>query len=229
MKTLSVLVLCFFVMACSSTKVHLYTRYLSAQETEKVTENLEELGFDIIANSLIFPDEIEQSTLLYSPFVQGENTINVLIDSLDKAGWVVSSVKPIFAGNHYYTNNSVGLLLLPGGVVQSDKITSQDVANEYESKACESSITLRLNSDASYQFLYSNKTVAQTEQLTGTWQITSYPYIELISSNKMWRFYYEIQKNTMTDVVGKIDIIELKPIDEHYKLPKCSFVHGIRS
>jgi len=228
MKLIGVVFLCFFILACSSTKVHLYTRYLSVQETERMTKVVEDLGFDIVANSLAFPDEVQQSTLLYSPFVQGEDKVNVLIDSLDKAGWVISSVKPIFAGNHYYTKNSVALLLLPDGVFPSDKVTSQDIANEYESKACEASLKLRLNSDASYQFLYSNTVPSQTEQLTGSWQITSYPYIELTSLNKVWRFYYEIQKSTVTDVVGKIDIIELKPIDEHYKLPKCSFVYGVR-
>jgi len=228
MKVISVLLMCFILSACSSTKVHLYTRYLSVHETEVITKELEELGFDIVANSLAFPDGIEQSTLLYSPFVEGENSVNILIDSLDKSGWDITSVKPIFAGNHYYTKNSVGLLLLPDGLIPSDKVTSQDIANEYASKACEASIKLRLNSDATYQFLYSNKTLEQTEQLTGSWQITSYPYIELTSSNKVWRFYYEIQKNTATDVVGKIEIVELKPIDEHYKLPKCSFVYGVR-
>ena len=223
--------MCFFILSCSSTKVHLYTRYLSAEETEAVTKNLEGLGFDIIVNTLVFPDGIEQSTLLYSPFVEGENTLNILIDTLANIGWLVLNVQPIFAGNHYYTKNSVGLLLLPYGVRQSDKVTRQDLVNEYESGNCQDSMTLRLNSDASYQFLYLNKTSAQSrksEQLKGSWQITSYPYIELVSSNKMWRFYYEIQKNIETDVVGKIEIIELKPVDDHYTLPKCSFLYGLR-
>ena len=223
--------MCFFIFACSSTKVHLYTRYLSAEETEAVTKNLEGLGFDVIANTLVFPDEVQQSTLLYSPFVEGENTLNILIDTLAKIGWLVPNVQPIFAGNHYYTKNSVGLLLLPDGGRQSDKVTRQDLVNEYESENCQASMTLRLNSDASYQFLYLNKASAQSrkiEQLTGSWQITSYPYIELTSLNKMWRFYYEIQKDIETDVVGKIEIIELKPVDDHYTLPKCSFLYGLR-
>ncbi|WP_019026393.1 hypothetical protein [Colwellia piezophila] len=231
MKMISIVLMCFFLMACSSTKVHLYTRYLSAQQAEEITNNLEGLGFDVIANTLVFPDEIEQSTLLYSPFVEGENRVDVLINSLDKAGWIIANVKPIFAGNHYYTKNSVGLLLLPDGVRQSDKVTVQDLANEYESENCRASMILRLNSDASYQFLYLNKASAQSrqsEQLKGSWQITSYPYIELISSNKMWRFYYEIQKTIDSDVVGKIELIELKPVDEQYTLPKCSFIYGIR-
>ena len=218
-------------MACSSTKVHLYTRYLSAEETEAVTKDLEGLGFDIIANTLVFPDEVQQSTLLYSPFVEGENTLNILIDTLANIGWLVPTVQLIFAGNHYYTKNSVGLLLLPDGVRQSDKVTGQDLVNEYESGNCQDSMTLRLNSDASYQFLYLTQTdhkSQKSEQLQGSWQITSYPYIELVSSNKMWRFYYEIQKKLATDVVGKIEIIELKPVDEHYTLPKCSFIYGLR-
>ena len=98
MKMISVLLMCFFILSCSSTKVHLYTRYLSADETEAVTKNLEQLGFDVIANSLVFPDEIEQSTLLYSPFIEGENSINVLIDSLEKSGWGIPYIKPIFSG-----------------------------------------------------------------------------------------------------------------------------------
>ncbi|MCP4991670.1 MAG: hypothetical protein GY928_38100 [Colwellia sp.] len=228
MKSVIVVLICFFVMACSSTKVHLYARYLSAQETEKVTKNIKKLGFDVVANSLNFPDEIEQSTLIYSPFIEGENRVDILLESLSEVGWNISSVKPIFSGNHYYTKNSAALLLLPDGALQSDKVSKQDIANEYKSTTCELSMILRLNSDATYQFLYSNKMPIQTEQLTGTWQVTSYPYIELVSSNKFRRFYYEVQKSTRTDVVGKIDVIELKPIDDHYKLPKCSFAYGVR-
>jgi len=237
MKMISILLMCCFILSCSSTKVHLYTRYLSADETEVVTRNLEQLGFDVIANTLVFPDDVEQSTLLYSPFVEGEDSINILIDSLDKSGWLVANVKHIFAGNHYYTKNSVGLLLLPDGLVKNDQVTVQDLANEYESKKCESSIKLRLNSDATYQFLYSNNNDNdndndnddENEQLKGNWQVTSYPYIELTSSNKVWRFYYEIHKSIDSDVVGKVELIELKPIDEHYKLPRCGFIYGIRA
>jgi len=221
--------MCCFILSCSSTKVHLYTRYLSTEETKVVTKNLEALGFDVVANTLAFPDDIAQSTLLYSPFVEGENSVNVLIDSLEQSGWIIANVKPIFAGNHYYTKNSVGLLLLPDGLMKNDQVTAQDLANEYESNKCQSSIKLSLNSDATYQFLYSNKHDNENEQLKGNWQITSYPYIELTSSNKAWRFYYEIHKSIDADVVGKIELIELKPVDDQYTLPICSYVYGIRA
>ena len=229
MKIIGVVLMCFFTLACSSTKVHLYTRYLSVEETKGITEDIEALGFDVITNTLVFPDDVEQSTLLYSPFVEGENSISFLIESLDKSGWIISSVKPIFAGNHYYTKNSVGLLLLPDGLVKNDQVTVPDLANEYESKQCQRSIKLSLNSDKTYQFVYSNNAKNQNEQLKGNWQITSYPYIELISLNKAWRFYYEIHKSIESDVVGKIELIELKPVDDQYTLPICSYVFGIRA
>ncbi len=226
---ISVLLVCCFILSCSSTKVHLYTRYLSTEQTLGVTNDLEALGFDVVDNTLVFPDDIAQSTLLYSPFIEGENSVNFLIDSLEQSGWIIADVKPIFAGNHYYTKNSVGLLLLPDGLMKNDQVTAQDLANEYESKKCENSIKLSLKSDATYQFLYSNKHDNENEQLKGNWQITSYPYIELTSSNKAWRFYYEIHKSIDSDVVGKIELIELKPVDDQYTLPVCSYVYGIRA
>jgi hypothetical protein len=202
---------------------------LSAVETEEITKNLEENGFDIVPNILAFPDGIDESTLLYSPFVEGENSIYILIDLLNKSGWEIPNIKPIVAGNHYYTKNSVGLLLLPDGGMASDKVTSQDMANDYVSEKCQDSIKLILNSDATYQFVFTNKVPSQIEQLTGSWKITSYPYIELISLNKQWRFYYEIHKSKVTDVVGTIDIIELTPVDEQYTMPVCNFLYGVRA
>ncbi len=121
------------------------------------------------------------------------------------------------------------MLLLPDGLVKNDQVTVQDLANEYESKKCKNTIKLRLNSDATYQFLYANNAHNENDQLIGNWQITSYPYIELISLNKAWRFYYEIHKNIESDVVGKIELIELKPVDDQYSLPKCIYVNGIRA
>ena len=228
MKVVGIILICLVISACSSTKVHLYTRYLSASESSEISKNLAALGFDIIANNLAFPESVEQSTLLYSPLIQGRESVNLLITSLEDSGWLIPSVQPIFAGNHYYTKNSLGLLLLPEGAKQNDQVHRQDLINEYESTACNASITLKLNSDASYQFLYPDKEASQEEQLQGSWQITSYPYIELVSSKKFRRFYYEIQRKTETDVVGKIALIELKPIEDHYTLPKCTFSYGLR-
>jgi hypothetical protein len=110
------------------------------------------------------------------------------------------------------------------------------MVNEYQSKDCNISLKLTLHNDASYQFAYQNQQASQQakqqagqqEQMQGRWQITSYPYLELVSSTKYRRFYYEIQSTTKKDLVGQINFIELKPIDDHYSLPQCSFQYGLR-
>jgi hypothetical protein len=154
MKSAGIIVIIWLISACASTKVHLYTRYLSDNETEVVTKKLQGLGFGVISNNLVFPKNIEQSTLVYSPFVEGEDTINRLITSMAEQGWPIPSVQPIFAGNHYYTKNSLGLLLLPQGAKRHDQVHPQDMVNEYQSKDCNISLKLTLHNDASYQFSY---------------------------------------------------------------------------
>lgn len=82
MKFLRVLILSIGLVACSSTEVHLYTRYLSDTEIEQISSKLDKSNFKIIPNTLAFPENINQSTLLYSPFIRGEKTLDILIDSL---------------------------------------------------------------------------------------------------------------------------------------------------
>ncbi len=232
MKLVGIIIVIWLISACSTTKVHLYTRYLSEAETNEVTKNLQRLGFDVIPNTLMFPKTVEQSTLLYSPFVEGEDTVDNLIASMQESGWFIANIQAISAGNHYYTNNSLGLLLLPEGAKRDEQVHRQDMFNDYLSKDCNVELRLTLNSDASYQFSYLNEQASrlsnEQEQWQGHWQITSYPYIELVSSKKYRRFYYEIQTTRATDLVGKINLIELKPIDDHYSLPQCSFYYGLR-
>lgn len=228
MKLVIVTLICGFIFACSSTKVHLYSRYLSEQESAEITTAIEDQGFDVIANTLAFPDEIQQSTILYSPFVQKENGVDILIVILNKKGWTIPTVQPLFTGNHFYTQDSVGLFLLPDGIGQSDKIAAQDLVNVYQSNQCESSIALHLNKEGSYQFIYENEKPEGIAALKGVWKMTSYPYIELTSPNDNWSFYFEIQQKIETDVASKIKITELAPVDTHYAFPDCSFVYGQR-
>lgn len=64
MRITCIVLICYFLLACSSTKVHLYKRYLSAQETEIIVEKLAGNGFEVITNTLIFPDEMWSSNIV---------------------------------------------------------------------------------------------------------------------------------------------------------------------
>ena len=133
MKFLSVIILSITLVACSSTEVHLYTRYLSDTEIARISSKLDKSNFKVVTNTLAFPEKINQSTLLYSPFIKGEKTLDILINSLSDLGWAIPNVEALVVGNHWYSKDSVGLFLLPEGVKQKDKIANQDLVNDYES------------------------------------------------------------------------------------------------
>jgi hypothetical protein len=229
MKFLNVVILSISLVACSSsTEVHLYTRYLSDTEIEKISSKLDESHFKVITNTLSFPETIKQSTLLYSPFIKGDKTLDILINSLSDIGWAIPSVEALVSGNHWYRKDSIGLFLLPEGVKQKDKIANQDLANDYESRNCDTLVNLRLNKDNTYQLSFTNKTNERTDHRKGSWKIRSYPYIELTSFNERWWFYFEIEQKVESDKVSKINIIELKPVDRYPFFPNCSFVNGVR-
>ncbi|MGB0937135.1 MAG: hypothetical protein ACPGTQ_06735 [Colwellia sp.] len=78
--------------------------------------------------------------LLYSPFIQGDEPLERLTHSLSELGWTVPNVQALMAGNHWYSKDSVGLFLLPEGVKQGAKIAHQDLANDYESRNCDTSV-----------------------------------------------------------------------------------------
>lgn len=228
MKLMSCILLCFTFMACTSTKVHLYTRYLTDPEIKEISRELERANFDVIANRLSFPDTIDESTLLYSPFIQDEERLESVVSSVTKLGWTIPSVHSLVSGNHWFQKNSVGLFLLPDGVKQNDKIAPQDLANVYESRNCSTAVKIHLSSNQTYQLTFAQKASSQTDHLIGTWKMRSYPYLELTSNNKMWWFYFKIEKKTETDKVSKIEIVELFPEDKYNFFPNCSFVYGIR-
>jgi len=228
MKFLSIILLSITLLACSSTEVHLYTRYLSDIEIEKISSKLEESNFKVVTNTLTFPETINQSTLLYSPFIQGDKTLGLLINSLSNISWTIPNVEALVSGNHWYSKNSVGLFLIPEGVKQKDRIAIQDIANNYESRNCDTLVNLHLNKNNTYKLSFTDKTNERTDHLKGIWKIRSYPYIELTSSNERWWFYFEIEQKVESDKVSKINIIELKPVDRYLFFPNCSFANGIR-
>jgi len=216
------------VMACTSTKVHLYSRYLSPLEVQTISKALENVNFEVMTNSLSFPDTVSHSTLLYSPFIQDEAQVDNVINALTKLGWVIPSIHSLVSGNHWYKKNSIGLFLLPEGLRPNDKIAQQDLANTYESRNCSTSVKIHLNADHTYQLVFDQKSPKQADYHLGTWQMRSYPYLELTSHSQRWWFYFKIEQYSEIDKISEIEFIELQPEDKYSVFPDCSFIFGIR-
>lgn len=116
MRFLVSILFCLFLIGCSTTKVHFYTRYLPAVDVTTITSALENANFTIVKNSHAFPENIEQSALFYSLFIQDNKSVSLLTKTLAEIGWPIQLTQGLVAGNHWYTKDSVGLYLLPDGV-----------------------------------------------------------------------------------------------------------------
>lgn len=232
MRKLALFFTIFFIFSCSNTKVHLYSQYLNKQEVETISERLSSQNLTVVPNTLKLPNDINESTLLYSPLVENREVIELINTSLSELGWQINDVKPLVAGNHYYTKNSIALMLIPEGSVNIEKQQKLDVINTYNSQQCKNKkdqdIKLQLNADNSYQ-LIDTPTSKHTAHLTGTWQITGYPYIRLTASNNKWHHYFQIVKDEQSDQISKITTTTLKPLRQHHIYPKCHFIFGIRN
>ena len=121
MKVIFSLIFFLLVCGCSSNKVHLYSRYLSDDDTQKITKSIEDAGFDVVTNTLSSPDSMEQSTLIYSPILNYDQSVDGLTAVLAQLGWPIANTELLVNGNHWFQNNSVGVFLLPEGVNKTIK------------------------------------------------------------------------------------------------------------
>lgn len=229
MKLILCLFLSLFLASCSSTNVHLYSRYLTDAEIEEITTKLEASNFKVILNDLLFPETIVHSSLIYSPFIQHDSGVEGLIGALNEIGWSVQSASSLVSGNHWYSKNNVELLLLPDGFTPHQGMLSQDIAHLYTSGNCSTDISLQLNKNNTYQLTFNTEDGDNNAQMNGRWRITGFPYIELKSNDEAWWFYFKIEQRIETDQIGNVEIVELLPETEYELLSNCSFVYGVRS
>lgn len=228
MRFIMSILFCLYLTGCTSTKVHFYTRYLPTTDVSKITKALEDANFTVVKNRHAFPEDIEQSAVLYSLFIQDDKSVSLLTKTLTEIGWPIQQTRALVAGNHWYTKNSVGLYLLPDGVKTANKVATQDLADDYQSRNCNESVKISLKDDNRYTMMFSENKESKADHLNGYWKVRSYPYLELTSLNEQWWFYFEIEQKIEVDKVSKIQIVELKPVDQYRFFPNCSFVTGVR-
>lgn len=227
LRLLLVLLLCIFSVSCSSTRIHLNTRYMTEQQAAQITGVLNDAGFEVLPNTFRYPVSIYQSTLLYSPLVQDKNAVNKIVSTLADINWSVPAIRLFMANNHMFKKDSIGLFLLPEGIAPPSRTAMQDLANRYTSKQTSHNLTLVFGETGDYTIERQSKNDREI-QFKGKWRVKGYPYLELSTEDKEWFYYFEVQKYTDTDKIGDIDVIELVPLDTYPFCPDCRFVFGLR-
>jgi hypothetical protein len=175
----------------SQTTVHLYSLYLSDSSTKTVKDTLESAGFDVEVNQLPFPNDIQQSSILYSPLIKDREAINIVIEQLLLLNYPIYLNQPLVAGKHFYTKNNLGLFILPNSETIEKKTI--DIANEYKSENCNYTVSLNLYKNGTYELSFTQLPYADiTDYLKGVWRITEYPYISLGPKGGHEWFYFKV-------------------------------------
>ncbi|WP_289028625.1 hypothetical protein [uncultured Paraglaciecola sp.] len=227
--SISLLSMAILLCGCSQTNIHLYTRYLSEQQAHEITVTLSENQYKVVANDHDFPTSINQSSIIYSPFLDSPQHIHKVTKIMSDIGWDIYNTNMMFSGNHHYKKNSIALLPVPKGIEPHSESNAVSWAHEYSSEQCDSRISLRLNRDGTYQINTPASTKQDKSFATGKWKITSFPYIELRSRIGEWWFYFELTNYKEQDKIGEITIYELKPMNPYDILENCQLLFGIRS
>jgi len=224
-------------MACSSTTVHLYGKYLSKQQIQHITEALKD-DFDVEVNQLSIPQKVQVSSLIYSPLYPDKNNLDLLTSRLLTLGFDIENISPSVIDNHWYTGNDIGVMLLPsvseGGSRSRAGLRAQDLANTYQAQHCAFEHKIIISSDYRYHIELVNDSIKQSQRkLSGSWRMRQFPYLEFKpdksqgQEHESW-FYFEISKFKKTDMVSAIEFIKLTPVQYYPLLNNCHFAFGLR-
>ncbi len=223
MRYLVVLFCLFLTISCATTTIHVNKLYLTDKEFKAIKFALKGRGFNVESNKLAYPDTIYSTSIVYSPFVENEGAIDSLESTLTELGYDIGNIDPLVASNHWYTKNTIGLFIVPDGVKPNSGKNTEDIAFEYQAEKCSVKPVLNLNKNG--DFTYSE---LGHLKISGQWGITQYPYILLENDIPYLNFYYEVKRSIRVDRIGKIEVIELQPLNSSSTISKCNMVFGVR-
>lgn len=225
------LLIAFFslLVGCSTTTVHIYGKYLSEAQQKEIVAIVKEQGLQAELNNLNFPSSVSHSSIVYSPMMNDTKSIEALIPSLEQSGWPILSSSALFTENHWFQKDTIGLFVVPDGVTPHSGESMVEIANTYKAVNCDQSLALVLKSNGQYYFMNEDDEKVLEEFANGEWKIRSFPYIEMKANKGYWWFYFTVKKNETTDVVGKIDLTTLEPVNDYSVFKGCQFQTGIRN
>jgi|GEM_PF-1401320 len=212
--------LVFFISGCSAPIIYLNDYDLKKSNFEKVKTSLEESGFNVKPISIKPPSNIKDSTIITGPKPTVKHSFHRLVSLLEDLGYSNIRITSVESGNHWYRGNNIGLYLFDDGIRSSPE---SEVIGKYATDNCESMVSLILSAEGNFNITY-----ADGNELLGEWLITSMPYLNLRNKRTGLNFYYQINVQEQSDLLGKVDVVTLFPLDDQYQIRDCIFYMGIR-
>ncbi|WP_226990266.1 hypothetical protein [Paraglaciecola mesophila] len=227
------------LQGCSHTQVHLYAKYLSESEVNRISKQLKKDDFDVDVNQLTFPNSISRNSLVYSLMLPEQSELSRLTQSAAKLGYSVESEVPLFSNNHSFTHDSIGLFLIPDDLDISASISREKLIGRYYSKACDADTQLLLNSDNTYILVNSpQEAISNAKQgevqlnrqqtlISGFWKVTQYPYVQLSGpKNHPWVAPFEVEVYDEIEFGVSVENTYLKPLSDYKRFDSCQFYKG---
>ena len=213
-----------FVGGCARTQVHIFTNDLTTDNIQTIEHELQAMGFETVRNSLDVPEEIIGPTVMYSPRHRNIKQVEQLGNRLLALGYDLI-LMPAGRSNHFYTNNNVGLYLVPFN--PAAQASMNPAGREFNGKCPTVDAYLNLAIDDGYQLEIIVWDEASNTELiaksTGTWQrngdIITLSGARNGNNDKVELRLMPFTENTYTKVTG------LRLANQSESLRGCDFVY----
>ncbi len=204
----------------------LYNKLLSPDEQSNIVKQLKAAGFDINLTPIDYPESIMTSTIIFSPFTGDPKAVSKAEKILNQMGYSDISQSSFVYKNHWYTRNSIAVILLDDAIEKRQSESQQNLKHKklvkddqksqrFISQACDKKITIIINDNNKFSISPTLKPDFVSVDDAGQWYFVSDDYLLLETYTKGAGYYFTVKS---TD--GKK---RLTPMNNYLRFTKCVF------
>jgi hypothetical protein len=217
------------IAGCTTTStVHVFGKYLTGHEKQKVSEVLRQRDYEVEINHLDFPDAINSDAVIYSPMhskpAQVEALMALVIGELNAKAQLLF----IRSDQHSYNKDNIGLYLFgqAGGKPKRDERIN--FTSPYSASHCHSLIFAEviLAPDHTFELITIADSTADEVLRKGRWQRQN-QQLSLFANDKLIAIFDVQYTSAQTIVDGLRKSILLSPIEGQAAIDQCRFSYSI--
>lgn len=208
----------FLLVGCQKPSIYLYSKYITETERQKLTEQFEQEGYQVVVNTLPFPQGVRQTSILYSPMLKDPNNLDKTIAILKKQGIEIDSVSSLVEGSHFVTKDALAVFIVFNPEVFAAPVKQGQI---FASQNCDNEFELHINQGNNASVKINDETTTVTWRLLANNDILSFRKYQGADYN------YDVIRDVASTPVGVVDEIRLKPIVSNSWLGECEFYYGL--
>ncbi len=214
--------------ACSSPTVYLYAKHLTPKEQTKITNALKNKGYNVEINQLKFPQNINSTSILYSPMLskQGYESLNQLISLAESLDIPVISTELMRSGNHSVSSDGFAFFVVPDSIDLEKARMALFEGQVFKAENCESHLNITIREDNEIQ-LSAGSLNSNDGDVLGFYEIRGNGEFLAFTPEPRGRImHFEIHRGQQIEKVGLVQTTRLSPMSDYKHLKNCQFVYG---